>query len=190
MSGGGHAPPPIPSSNGGEFLLSLLQKPQSHQQQQNHNHHHNQRPSLPLDPAVAAVGPTPHFPWSPSPAPTNQQQDLIRTLPWTADAANGGFLGFPHSYFPNQLQGNHQLGFSNFNSNLNSNNSDSSVQDVVRQNHLVEQKLRNPGGGAVEVELICLLRSIEFSNLIGIPSGVTTAISLGKEPNLSFCSTR
>ncbi|KAF4386803.1 hypothetical protein F8388_006758 [Cannabis sativa] len=158
MNGGGNAPP-SPAANGGEFLLSLLQKtPPDHL---HHNQHHQpqtpqqpQQQSLPVDPAVAAVGPSLPFPpqiWQ------SGGQDLLHQHQWPVHSlappfSPNGFLGFPHNYFSpgvNQYMGNQvpanlgddlrRLGFS---SGMNSSPNSNSIHGLPQQKQHLEHKLK------------------------------------------------
>ncbi|CAL1356941.1 unnamed protein product [Linum trigynum] len=129
--GGGDAGPPLGpvlQSNGGEFLLSLLQRPSHHQQQQppsqfpptghtpflapqpqqqQQHQHFAQRiqphQPLPLDPAVAAVGPSFSFP---QPSWGANARDLVSPSLPPHGSLPPEQLGFPPNYWPspNQFQ--------------------------------------------------------------------------------------
>ncbi|XVE77011.1 hypothetical protein DITRI_Ditri13aG0027600 [Diplodiscus trichospermus] len=172
MSGGGGDVPLPPAANGGEFLLSLLQKPQpNHQQQQSPllsrvtpmtvpQPQPQQQQSLPIDPAVAAVGPT--LPLQPS-WPSNGL-DLQRPWPHTLSPPFApNFLGFPQNPWSspgNQFGGNQgaliddrrRVGFSGIDKNNNH-----VIQNLVQQKHQGQklvfgslpsdiQTLQKPGG--------------------------------------------
>lgn len=101
MTGGGGGDAPLaPACNGGEFLLSLLQKSQQHSQQQLSSRADitpPQQPSLPNDPAVAAVGPTINF----SPQWPSNGRDVPPPWPHTLSPPfPHNFLGFAQNPWP------------------------------------------------------------------------------------------
>ncbi|KFK37353.1 hypothetical protein AALP_AA4G245700 [Arabis alpina] len=105
MANGGADSPAPPSENGGEFLLSLLHK-RPYQPSSSQVPHHHQQHSYPLDPAIAAVGPTvnthPPSNWSGNgrdlPPPWPQLPNLSPNL-----------LGFSQFPITNQFDGNQRL---------------------------------------------------------------------------------
>ncbi|XP_062090177.1 UTP:RNA uridylyltransferase 1 [Humulus lupulus] len=155
MNGGGNAPPSS-AANGGEFLLSLLQKPppDHHQHHQPQTAQQSQQQSLPVDPAVAAVGPSLPFPpqfWQ------SGGQDILHPHQWPVHSlappfGPNGFLGFPHNFFPsggnqymgNQLPGNlgDDLRRSGLLSGMNSSPNSNSIHGLVQQKQQLEHKLK------------------------------------------------
>ncbi|KAL9434995.1 hypothetical protein AB3S75_021290 [Citrus x aurantiifolia] len=161
MTGGGGGESPLtPACNGGEFLLSLLQKPQQHPQAPQHQTP-PQQPSLPNDPAVAAVGPTINF----QPQWPSNGCDLPPTWPRTPLPLN--FLGFPQNPWASPSTENQQqrllcedfgrLGFSNANY--------AAIHNLIQQPNHKQQQQQNLRFGSFQVQPDSLLNLNPLDNL-------------------------
>ncbi|KAH9788766.1 hypothetical protein KPL71_010978 [Citrus sinensis] len=159
MTGGGGESPLTPACNSGEFLLSLLQKPQQHPQAPPHQTP-PQQPSLPNDPAVAAVGPTINFP----PQWPSNGGDLPPTWPRTPLLLN--FLGFPQNPWASPSTENQQrllcedlgrLGLSNANY--------AAIHNLIQQPNHQQQQQQNLRFGSFQVQPDSLLNLNPLDNL-------------------------